>query len=198
MTRENTPVKIATKDARHQRILTLLERNEVQSQSELLAMLATEGIAVTQATLSRDLDELRVTKVKSPSGAVVYVVPPEGGDPVPSLQGADSSRARLERVVAELLSSTDHSGNIVILRTPPGAAQYLASTIDHTSVPGIIGTVAGDDTVMVVSRDPKGGAKVANQFAAMAARRGSVAPTASLKRTHDQNQSHGQSVEVKE
>lgn len=183
MSAAKTSTKIATKVARHQLIISLLEHNEVPSQSALLAMLAKEGIDVTQATLSRDLDELRATKVKSSSGAQVYAVPPEGGDPGPRVQGGESSLVRLERVVGELLSSTDHSGNIVILRTPPGAAQYLASAIDHTSVPGIIGTVAGDDTVMVVSRDPKGGAKVASQFAAMATRRGSVAAATSQNRT---------------
>ena len=185
MNTAKTSMKIATKVARHQLIITLLERNEVSSQSALLAMLAKDGIDVTQATLSRDLDELRATKVKADNGTLVYAVPREGGDPATQLQGADSSRVRLERVVGELLSSTDYSGNIVILRTPPGAAQYLASAIDHTSVPGIIGTVAGDDTVMVVSRDPKGGAKVASQFAAMAARRGSVAATTSQNQTHE-------------
>lgn len=170
--------KLATKVARHQRIVALLSRNEVQSQSQLLELLANEGIDITQATLSRDLDEVRALKVRSASGQSVYAVPQDGGDPSPVIQSADSSRARLERIVGELLSSAEHSANIVILRTPPGAAQYLASAIDHTTLPEILGTVAGDDTVLVVSRDPKGGAKVASQFAQMAARRGSVAVAA--------------------
>lgn len=176
MTTTKPSMKLATKVARHQRIITLLERNEIHSQSQLLAMLADEGIDVTQATLSRDLDELRASKIQTKSGGSVYAVPQDGGDPAPVLQTGDGARARLERVVGELLSSTDHSGNIVVLRTPPGAAQYLASVIDHTLMPEIIGTVAGDDTVLVVSRDSKGGARVANQFARMASRRGSVAP----------------------
>lgn len=177
MSDTTTSVRIATKVARHQRIIGLLERNEVSSQSQLLELLAAEGIDITQATLSRDLDELRAVKVQSSGGMVVYAVPSDGGDPSPVMQSADTARARLERVVAELLSSADHSGNIVILRTPPGAAQYLASAIDHTTMPEVLGTVAGDDTVLVVSRDPKGGSKVANQFAMMATRRGSVAPS---------------------
>ncbi len=176
MTTTKPSMKLATKVARHQRVIELLEHNEVQSQSQLLNLLAADGIDVTQATLSRDLDELRALKVHTESGVSVYAVPQDGGDPSPVHQTADSARARLERVVAELLSSTDHSANIVILRTPPGAAQYLASVIDHTTMPDIIGTVAGDDTVLVVSRDPRGGTRVAEQFAQMATRRGSVAP----------------------
>lgn len=148
MTTTKPSMKLATKVARHQRVIELLEHNEVQSQSQLLNLLAADGIDVTQATLSRDLDELRALKVHTESGVSVYAVPQDGGDPSPVHQTADSARARLERVVAELLSSTDHSANIVILRTPPGAAQYLASVIDHTTMPDIIGTVAGDDTVL--------------------------------------------------
>lgn len=178
MTGSGQTPRFATKVARHQLIVGLLSRNEVQSQSQLLDLLAAEGIDITQATLSRDLDEVRAYKVRSSSGQSVYAIPQDGGDPSPVTTSADASRARLERVVGELLSSTDHSANIVILRTPPGAAQYLASAIDHTTMPEILGTVAGDDTVMVVSRDPKGGAKVASQFAQMASRRGSVAVAA--------------------
>ena len=165
--------RVATKVARHQRIIEVLETNEVESQAGLLALLAQWGFDVTQATLSRDLDELRAVKVTGSRGAQVYGIPRDGGDPSPQVSAADGGRARLERVVGELLSGADHSGNIVVLRTPPGAAMYLASAIDHTTVPDVIGTVAGDDTVLVVSRDPRGGAALARQFAEMATRRGS-------------------------
>lgn len=178
MTAVGQSKKVATKVARHQRIVWLLGHNEVHSQAQLLELLASEGFDITQATLSRDLDEVRAHKVRVPSGSSIYAVPQDGGDSSPVIQTSDSSRSRLERVVAELLSSADHSANIVILRTPPGAAQYLASAIDHTTMPEILGTVAGDDTVMVVSRDPKGGAKLASQFAQLASRRGSVAVAA--------------------
>lgn len=189
MSPTNASIRITTKVARHQRIIALLERHEVGSQGQLMSMLADEGIEVTQATLSRDLDELRAFKVQVSNGATVYAVPSDGGDPSPTLQSSDSARARLERVVAELLSSADHSGNIVILRTPPGAAQYLASAIDHTTMPDVLGTVAGDDTVLVVSRDPLGGSKVADQFASMATRRGSVAPATNSTSSHSQSES---------
>ncbi len=189
MTPAPISVKLATKAARHQRIITLLEHDEVVSQAQILDLLAADGIEVTQATLSRDLDELRAVKVKASSGAMVYAVPSDGGDPAPVMQSADSARTRLERVVAELLSSADHSGNIVVLRTPPGAAQYLASAIDHTTMSEVLGTVAGDDTVMVVSKDPRGGAKVAAQFTQMAIRRGSVALVANRSRSANSSKS---------
>jgi transcriptional regulator of arginine metabolism len=163
--------RVATKVARHQRIIELLEHNEVDSQGRLLDLLREWGFDITQATLSRDLYELRATKVSGSHGTTIYAIPQDGGDPFPRVDGADSSRARLERVIGELMSSADSSGNIVVLRTPPGAAQYLASTIDHTTFPDVIGTVAGDDTVLVVSRDSKGGAALAKRFADMAARR---------------------------
>lgn len=168
----NSP-RVTTKVARHQCIIEILEHNEIQAQTALLELLAGRGFKITQATLSRDLDELRALKVVGSLGNSIYAIPRDGGDPSPRYESATNARLRLERVVAELLSSVDHSGNIVVLRTPPGAAQYLASSIDHTTVPDVIGTVAGDDTVLVVSRDPKGGSVLARQFAQMADRRSS-------------------------
>lgn len=161
--------KVASKVARQQCIQSLLEHNQVDSQATLLELLLKQGFEVTQATLSRDLDDLRAVKVAGRSGDLIYAVPQDGGDPFPAQAG--SSHTRLERLIAELLSSVDQSGNIVVLRTPPGAAQYLASTIDRTNTPDIIGTVAGDDTVLLITRDPKGGPRVAKQFADMATRR---------------------------
>jgi transcriptional regulator of arginine metabolism len=75
--------------------------------------------------------------------------------------GLEAAVTKLSRVAGEVLVSADHSANLVVLRTPPGAAQYLASAIDHTVLPSVIGTVAGDDTVLLVTRDPYGGPDVA-------------------------------------
>jgi len=166
--------RLATKVARHQCIVQILEHQEIESQAALLAQLAQAGFNVTQATLSRDLDELRAQKVDGGAGHTVYAVPRDGGEPFPGPDSSLGVRSKLERVVGELLSGVDHSGNIVVLRTPPGAAQYLASSIDHTTVSDIIGTVAGDDTVLVVSRDPHGGADLARRFAEMADRRTAI------------------------
>ncbi|MEI8081770.1 MAG: arginine repressor [Actinomycetes bacterium] len=163
--------RVATKVARHHCIAQILEHNEIESQAALLTLLAESGFTVTQATLSRDLDELRAQKIESVHGNSVYMVPRDGGEPFPAPDSFAGGRSKLERVVGELLTGVDYSGNIVVLRTPPGAAQYLASSIDHTTVPDIIGTVAGDDTVLVVSREPKGGAALARRFAEMADRR---------------------------
>lgn len=154
-----------TKNARRQRIIELVLTRPVRSQAELGDLLAEDGIEVTQATLSRDLDEIGATKVPYSGGGHVYAVPGEGGDT--SLQTPDEetvSGARLARIGAELVVSIDHSGNLVVVRTPPGAAQYLASHIDHTVLPSVIGTVAGDDTVMLVTRAVDGGAEVAEKL----------------------------------
>jgi transcriptional regulator of arginine metabolism len=150
-----------TKAARHARIVDLLEHNAVPNQARLAELLERDGLTVTQATLSRDLDELGAVKVVT-DGQSLYAVPGEGGDPSPvAALGEDAAVARLARVAAEVLVSAEASANLVVLRTPPGAAQYLASVIDHSVLPTVIGTVAGDDTVLLVARDPDGGADVA-------------------------------------
>lgn len=158
-----------TKAARLARIGDLLEHNAVPNQARLADLLAKEGLAVTQATLSRDLDELGAVKVVSAAGQSVYAVPGEGGDTTPvAALGADAAVSRLARVASEVLVSAEASANLVVLRTPPGAAQYLASVIDHSVLPTVIGTVAGDDTVLLVARDPDGGAEVAAAMLSLA------------------------------
>ena len=150
-----------TKAARHALIREVLEHEAVPSQSVLADLLAAAGVRVTQATLSRDLDEVGALKVAGPQGTLVYAVPGQGGDRSPIAAVAfDTAAARLAKVAGEVLVSADHSANLVVLRTPPGAAQFLASAIDHTVLPAVIGTVAGDDTVLLVTRDPDGGAEV--------------------------------------
>ena len=149
-----------TKAARHRRIVELLDRVEVGSQAALAELLAADGFVVTQATLSRDLDELGAVKLPTAGGDLVYAVPGEGGDGRPHAPDTDSS-ARLARVAQDVLVSVDSSANIVVLRTPPGGAQYLASAIDRSAWSEVIGTVAGDDTVLLVTRAPDGGAAVA-------------------------------------
>lgn len=155
-----------TKAARHRRIVELLARVPVSSQAGLAELLSADGFAVTQATLSRDLDELGAVKVPSAAGDPVYAVPAEGGDSRPQAPEADSS-GRLARVAQEVLVSVDSSANVVVLRTPPGGAQYLASAIDRSDWPEVIGTVAGDDTVLLVTRAPDGGAAVAGAILAI-------------------------------
>lgn len=154
-----------SKAARLERIVDLLRAREITSQSQLRSILLGDGIDVTQATISRDLDELRATKILAANGDPVYAVPGEGGDTtIRPPQSESAAEHRLSKVGEDLVKSIDSSGNLVVLRTPPGAAQYLASAFDRASVPDVIGTVAGDDTVLLVSRDPSGGAAVARRI----------------------------------
>jgi transcriptional regulator of arginine metabolism len=209
-----TPV---TKTARHARIAAILARQQVRSQEELADLLERyASVHVTQATLSRDLDELGVVRLRAVGGGLVYALPEEPGGPgsrpggalglpeaeaggpayeaepsadhpsaehpppsrsghaAPSRSahsGESAQSARLSRYLGELLASAEASANLVVLRTPAGAAQFLASVIDHGALPDILGTVAGDDTVLVIARDPAGGDALAAEFLRLAARR---------------------------
>ena len=146
-----------TRAGRHARIVELIRERAVRSQTELAELLAADGVQVTQATLSRDLEELRAVKV---SGA--YLIPEDGTRP---LREAENAPARLLRLLRELLTGVDASGNIAVLRTPPGAAQFLASALDRSGLTDIVGTIAGDDTILVVARDVTGGKALADKLA---------------------------------
>ncbi len=158
-----------TKAARQQLIVQVLGRHAVRSQGDLAARLAEAGVGVTQTTLSRDLLELDAVRVRDVDGSLVYAVPAEGGDrrPAPA-QDSATGRDRLARLAAELLVSAEASGNQVVLRTPPGAAQFLASAIDHAGLGTELGTIAGDDTVLLIAREPDGGRDVARSLLALA------------------------------
>ncbi len=167
-----------TKTARHARIAAILAREQVRSQEELAELLERyASVHVTQATLSRDLDELGVVRLRS-GGTLVYALPDEPGGPG-SLPGGTIGEersespqgSRLARYLGELMTSAEASANLVVLRTPAGAAQFLASVIDHSALPSILGTVAGDDTVLIIARDPAGGDALAADFLRRAERR---------------------------
>ena len=184
-----------TKTARQARIAAILAREQVRSQEELADLLERyASVHVTQATLSRDLDELGVVRLRATGGALVYALPEEPGgpgsrpggtllspaahpgltesDPGPAERLADSAPpTRLARYLGELLTSAEASANLVVLRTPAGAAQFLASVLDHAALPSILGTVAGDDTVLVIARDPAGGDALAAELNRLAQRR---------------------------
>jgi transcriptional regulator of arginine metabolism len=155
----------ATRMARQARIIELITHRAIRSQSELATMLSAEGIDTTQATLSRDLDELGAVKLRGPDGgAPVYVIP-DDGSPVRGIEGGTT---RLGRLLGELLTSVDASGNLAVLRTPPGAAQFLASAIDRAALHDIVGTIAGDDTVFVLAREPLTGAQLGSRLRTLA------------------------------
>lgn len=158
-----------TKGARQRRIVELLSQRDIHSQPELAQALADDGLQVTQATLSRDLDELEAVKVRNGAGELVYAVPGEGGDrSAQPAQDSATAELRLARLCHDLLVSADASANLVVLRTPPGAAQFLASAIDKVDLGESLGTIAGDDTVMVIARDPGGGSALAARFLGLA------------------------------
>jgi transcriptional regulator of arginine metabolism len=157
MTRTKPSADI-TRAGRQARIVAILSSSSISSQSELAVRLANEGIDVTQATLSRDLEELGAVKLRGADGGVGVYVVPEDGSPV---RGVSGGTARLSRLLSELLVSTDASANLAVLRTPPGAADYLASAIDRAALPYVVGTIAGDDTLFVAAREPMTGAELA-------------------------------------
>lgn len=165
----DTALTPLTKNARQQLIIDLLSTREIKSQVELADYLSARGVHATQATLSRDLVELDAVKVRARQGGLVYAVPAEGGDRRPTTAGESvAANARLARLCTELLVSADASANLVVLRTPPGAAQYLGSAFDKAELSDVLGTIAGDDTVLVISRSPHGGAELAARFLALA------------------------------
>ncbi len=158
-----------TKGARQGKIVELLSKLEVRSQAELADLLAGDGVHVTQATLSRDLLELDAVKVRSISGALVYAVPSEGGDRTPrAAVETAAAESRMAKLLSDLLVSATATGNLVVLRTPPGAAQFLASAIDKVEMHQVVGTIAGDDTVMVISAGGRGATTLARRFVTLA------------------------------
>jgi transcriptional regulator of arginine metabolism len=137
----STGTGATTRAARLARIVELVSREQVRNQSEL----------------SRDLDELGAVKLRGADGGIPVYVIPDDGSPV---RGMEGGTGRLSRLLGELLVSADASGNLAVLRTPPGAAHYLASALDRAALHDAVGTIAGDDTVIVVAREPLTGAQL--------------------------------------
>lgn len=131
---------------RHQRILNLITHNDISTQTELTERLVASGYNVTQATVSRDLQELRIVKAVSDRGVYRYEVPKE------DTKAADD---RHEAVLRQCLVSVDYAMNIVVLKTLTGAAQAVGYSLDRYVMEDVLGTIAGDDTIMMVVRDEK-------------------------------------------
>jgi transcriptional regulator of arginine metabolism len=139
-----------TKAARQAKIVELLENQPVTSQTELGRLLAAQGVQVTQATVSRDLEELGAVKVRTPAGTA-YAVTSDGQARPGTPEAVD---ARLGRLLEELCVSAEATGPHVVVRTPPGGANLLASALDRAGLPDVAGTIAGDDTVLLITRQP--------------------------------------------
>jgi len=168
-------VNVGLKAQRQRRIARLIAERGVTSQRELVGLLAATGNPATQATVSRDLEELGAFKVRR-NGQVVYALPsppPPGTLPGPAGES-------LRRLLAGSVGDVETSGNIVIVHTPPGHAGMVASAIDGAAVDGISGTVAGDDTILVVCRQGIPGRMVEGQLRRLA---GLELPTGKVTRT---------------
>lgn len=150
-----------SKTQRQHRITELIATGTVHSQSELVARLGEGGITATQATVSRDLDELGAIKVRAAEGASVYAVPEL---PFAS-RGPDD---HLRRILTDWVVEVAASANLVVLRTPPGSAHVVGSALDRAGLEGILGNVSGDDTVLVIAEDPVGGDVLADRLRSLA------------------------------
>jgi transcriptional regulator of arginine metabolism len=149
------------KPQRQHRIARLLEEQAISSQAQLVELLASDGVVATQATVSRDLEDLGAVKVRIPGGAMAYAIPEheKAGSPPDD---------HLRRVMGDFVVEVAYSANLAVLRTPPGSAHVVASALDRAGLPDVLGTVAGDDTILVVCSEQAGGAHVAAELGALA------------------------------
>ena len=146
---------------RQHRVARILEQHAVTSQTQVVELLAAEGVVVTQATVSRDLEEMGAVKARVPGGEMVYVIPEQPHDrPAPD--------EHLKRVMGDWVVEVAYSANLVVLRTPPGSAHVVGSAVDRAGLPDILGTIAGDDTVLVVATERAGGQTIARRLGDLA------------------------------
>ena len=147
----------ASKAQRQQAIADLLADQAITSQDQIVDHLAEQGITATQATVSRDLEDLSAIKVRIPGGASAYAIPDHPHEQV-------VPAGHLRRIFSEWVVGVDSSSNIVVLRTLVGSAHVVASAIDRSGLEEVLGTVAGDDTLMVVAAEGFSGESVAELF----------------------------------
>jgi transcriptional regulator of arginine metabolism len=146
-----------TKHQRQHRIAKILEAGPVANQTQLVDLLAADGVEATQTTVSRDLEELGAVKVRLPGGESAYALAE-----LPTQQIVPSEHLR--RVLGEWVVELAPSGNLVVVRTPPGCAHVVASALDRGGLPGLLGTVAGDDTVLLVVAEEHGAAAMVERI----------------------------------
>jgi transcriptional regulator of arginine metabolism len=140
---------VADRNERQRLIRELVASHAVSAQAELVSLLAQAGVEATQATVSRDLEDLGITKYRGADGNVSYTLPENGG---------------LAQILRQFVRTIDSSGNLAVVRTPPGAASAVASAIDGADLPGVLATVQGDDTLLVVAREGMQGSQIAEQL----------------------------------
>lgn len=152
---------MTTKVQRQQAIVRLISEHAVSNQPQLVDLLAAEQIAATQATVSRDLEEMGAMKVRVPGGDTIYALPELPHERVTPVD-------HLRRVLGEWVADVNHSANLVVVRTPPGCAHVVASALDRSGMTGMLGTVAGDDTLLIVADEELGGAAMAARLRELA------------------------------
>ena len=152
---------MSSKAQRQQAISRIITEHEVVSQPQLLTLLKKTGIVATQATVSRDLEELGASKMRTARGETVYAIPNFEPDRF-------SPPEQLRRVLTEWVADVQVSEPMVVVRTPPGCAHVVASALDRSRLHGLVGTVAGDDTILIVVAADIGGAAIAAQLSDLA------------------------------
>jgi transcriptional regulator of arginine metabolism len=140
--------------ARRAKAISLIKAGVVHSQSDLVKLLKKAGFAVTQATASRDLEEVGAVRSRNSAGELIYQIGTT----------SDGAISKSMPLPSDLILSVEPSGNLAVVRTPPGGAQFLASALDNSGIKSIIGTIAGDDTVLVISKKSNGGADLAKEL----------------------------------
>lgn len=148
-----------TRAKRQKTIADIIRGGSVASQEDVMEKLAALGYAVTQATVSRDLDQLGAVKIKR-GGSLSYALPDQLGD-------TDWAATRLQRIFTEWVQSIEAAGNIIVIRTPPGSAHLVSLAVDQAQLPEVAGTVSGDDTLFVVVRDGVTVGTIAARFRAL-------------------------------
>lgn len=148
---------MSTKQQRQQMISRLIGQETIGSQQQLQELLKDQGIEATQATISRDLEELGAVKIRVAGGETAYAI----AEYAPARVAPSD---QLRRVMAEWVAEVTSSGNLVVVRTPPGCAHVVASALDRSGLQGILGTVAGDDTILCVASEDVGGARLAEEL----------------------------------
>lgn len=145
---------MSSKAQRQQIITTLIEQHAVTNQPQLVELLAQHGVSATQATVSRDLEDLGAVKVRVPGGDSVYAI----AEFAPARLAPED---QLRRVMGEWVADIRFSGPMVVIRTPPGCAHVVASALDRSGLDGLLGTVAGDDTIFCIADERTGGSRMA-------------------------------------
>jgi transcriptional regulator of arginine metabolism len=152
---------MAAKTQRQQLVARLIAQNAVSNQPQLVDLLANEGVSATQATVSRDLEDLGAVKVRVPGGETVYAIP----EYEPARLAPEN---QLRRVMGEWVAEVRCSGPMVVVKTPPGCAHVVASALDRSGLDGLLGTVAGDDTIFCIAGEELGGHALAERLRELA------------------------------